>query len=99
MGAGIDDVPAALAVPAPTGGDGRVGAVGGVTVLAAVHEAVAAAVFGGPGPGVVHPSEANEEVGRPGPAAGAASGLVRGGAEAPRDGAARGRSRDGWGGR
>jgi len=52
-GAGIEGVPAALAVPAPIRGDGGLGAVGGVPVLAPVNEAMAAAPLSGPGPGVM----------------------------------------------
>ena len=50
---GIDDVPAALAVPAPTRGDSGLGAVGGMAVLGPIHEAMAAAPLSGPSPGVV----------------------------------------------
>jgi len=51
--AGVDGVPAALAVLAPAGADQWRRALGWVAVLVAVDEAVAAASLRRPGPGVI----------------------------------------------
>jgi hypothetical protein len=57
----VDRVPPALAVPAPAWSHWRLGAVRRVPVLASVHEAMAAAPLGRPGPGVVqHGDDASE---------------------------------------
>ncbi len=50
--AGVNDAPAVLAAPAPTGWEGGIGAVGGMAVVSPVHETVATAALGSPGPGV-----------------------------------------------
>jgi hypothetical protein len=55
-GAGIDGVPATLAVHTPTRGNGGLGAVVGLAICV-VDAAVAAAPLSGPGPGVVEHGE------------------------------------------
>ena len=71
QGASVHQVPAALPVPAPAGGDYRLGAVGGtVVVIAGVDEAVAVALRPCPGAGIVHGAKGSKGVGRsphPGP--------------------------------